>query len=62
MYKGYLDVKPTEEEWSELYSAPANNLYDCVENQYIMVENSDGDIDHFKWFNLADKRIINGFI
>lgn len=67
MYKGYIETIPSEEQWGELYSNPSNNLYDCLENQYLIVSNDNGDIDHFKWANgtykkLAYKTINNSFV
>lgn len=57
MYKGYIETTPTEEQWGELYSEPTNNLYDCLENQYVVVNNDNGEIDHFKWANGAYKKL-----
>lgn len=67
MYKGYIETISNEEQWGELYSNPTNNLYDCLENQYLIVNNDNGDIDHFKWSNgsykkLAYKAINNSFV
>lgn len=67
MYKGYIETVLTEEQWGELYSNPASNSYDCVENQYLIVNNSVGDTDHFKWSNgtykkLSYKNINNSFV
>ena len=57
MYKGYIETIPVEEQWGELYSNPTNNQYGCVENQYLLVTNNDGDIDHFKWCNGSYKKL-----
>ena len=67
MYKGYVEINPTDEQWGELYSNPENNLYDCFENQYLIVNNNNGDVDHFKWSGdsykkLSYKTINNSFI
>ena len=67
MYKGYIETILNEEQWGELYSNPTNNLYDCLENQYLIVKNDNGDIDHFKWSNgshkkLSYKTINNSFV
>ena len=67
MYKGYIETIPNEEQWGELYSNSSNNLYDCLENQYLIVNNENGDTDHFKWTNgsykkLSYKTINNSFV
>ena len=67
MYKGYIETILNEVQWGELYSNPTNNLYDCLENQYLIVKNDNGDIDHFKWSNgshkkLSYKTINNSFV
>lgn len=67
MYKGYIVIEPTNEQWSELYSNPTNNIYDCVENQYLILNGDNGDSDYFKWSNssykkLSYKTINNSFI
>jgi PhoH-like ATPase len=67
MYKGYVEDIPTEEKWSELYSNPTDNLYDCLENEYLILNNDKDSVDHFKWANgsykkLSYKTINNTFI
>lgn len=67
MYKGYVEVSPTDEQWGELYSNAANNMYGCLENQYLIVNNDSGDVDHFKWSGdsykkLTYKTINNSFV
>ena len=32
MYKGYLEVAPTETEWAKLYEQSDDNVYDCLES------------------------------
>ena len=66
MYKGYLEVNPTQEEWASLYEHPENNIYNCFENQYLIAHNDDV-IDRFRWSNgayrkLSYKQINNSFI
>ena len=36
MYKGYIEVKPTEEEWAKLYEQPNENIFNCLDNQYLI--------------------------
>ena len=68
MYKGYIDVKPTQEEWSELYSNPQNNIFNCLDNQYLIIyDENEGVVDRFKWVNgcykkLTYKQINNSFV
>jgi PhoH-like ATPase len=67
MYKGYMNVTPTQDEWAELYECPTNNIYECLENQYLILNSDDGENDRFKWVNggykkLSYKQINNSFI
>ena len=67
MYKGYIEVKPTQEEWAKLYEQPNDNIFNCLDNQYVIIHNDDGDYDHFKWINggykkLSYKQINNSFV
>ena len=67
MYKGYIEAIPTNEQWGELYSNPTENSYGCLENQYLVLNNADGDSDYFKWSNgsykkLSYKAINNSFV
>ena len=57
MYKGYLEVTPSEVEWSKLYEQPDNNIYGCLENQYLLVKDKDGNTDSFKWANKSYKKL-----
>ena len=51
MYKGYIEVTPTQNEWAQLYEHPENNIYNCLENQYLIVDDENGVADRFKWTN-----------
>lgn len=67
MYKGYIEISPTPDEWAELYQHPENNICDCLDNQYLIVRNVDGVDDRFKWINggykkLSYKQINNSFM
>ncbi len=57
MYKGYIEVTPTEEEWAELYAHPENNIYNCLENQYLIISDDNGVVDRFKWVDGAYKKL-----
>ena len=67
MYKGYIEITPTEEEWADLYSNSTENIYNCFNNQYLIVHNESGVVDRFKWVNdgykkLSYKQINNSFV
>lgn len=67
MYKGYIEVTPTQNEWAQLYEHPENNIYNCLENQYLIVDDENGVADRFKWTNgnykkLSYKQINNSFV
>lgn len=67
MYKGYIDITPEQNDWAQLYEHPENNIYDCLENQYLIIRNNDDENDRFKWVNggykkLSYKQINNSFI
>jgi predicted ribonuclease YlaK len=68
MYKGYLEVAPTEAEWANLYEQSNDNVYDCLENQYLLIKNSDDEVvDRFKCVNgaykkLSYKQVNNSFV
>jgi PhoH-like ATPase len=66
MYKGYIEITPTQEEWAELYENPNNNIYDSLDNEYLILHNDNGGVDNFKWTNgtykkLSFKQINNAF-
>lgn len=68
MYKGYIDVVPTEEESISLYQTPENNIFGCCTNQYVIVRDLDNNIvDKLKWNGqkyerLSYKQINNDYI
>ena len=57
MYKGYIEVAPTEAEWANLYEHADENIYGCLENQYLLVNDEDGVVDKFKWVNNSYKKL-----
>ena len=57
MYKGYIEVTPTDTEWAELYEHPENNIYGCLNNQYLLVSDTNNIVDRFKWVNNSYKRL-----
>lgn len=67
MYKGYIEVNPTPEEWAKLYEQPNENIFNCLNNQYLIVQNENGGFDNFKWIDnsfkkLSYKQINNSFV
>jgi PhoH-like ATPase len=68
MNKGYVEISPTQEEWSELYSNPKHNIYDCLTNQYLIVyDENNNAADKLKWNGdeykkLTYKQINNSFV
>lgn len=68
MYKGYLDIIPTEEQHVSVYQAPSVNIFDCLTNQYVILRNEIGEItDKLKWdggeyVNISYKTISNEYI
>ena len=67
MYKGYLDLFPTEEEHAKAYENPNDNIFDCLTNQYVIIKDSNANvIDKFKWdgekyIKLSFKQINNEY-
>ena len=57
MYKGYIEVSPTETEWAKLYEHMSENIYDCLDNQYLLIRDGDEIVDRFKWVNNAYKKL-----
>lgn len=67
MYKGYVEVTPTETEWAKIYEQSLDNVYDCLENQYLLIRDENEVVDRFKWVNgvykkLSYKQINNSFV
>lgn len=59
MYKGYIEVSPTQEKWSELYTNPKENFYDCLTNQYLIIHDENDNIaDKLKWNGTEYKKLI----
>lgn len=68
MYKGYIEVSPTQDEWSYLYTNPTENIYGCFTNQYLIIRGEDGNVaDKLKWNGneykkLSYKQVNNSFV
>ena len=50
MYSGYIDKTLSEEEMDYFYEHLQDNIFELLDNQYIVIRNSDGDIvDAMVW-------------
>lgn len=50
MYTGYKIVQPDDFNLSMFYSAPDINIFDCKQNEYLMIADATGEIvDQYKW-------------
>lgn len=59
-YSGYIEVTLSDEEMSWFYSKQDENVYDLLENQYLIIRKSDGEIvDTLKWSGGAYKKVCN---
>ena len=59
-YTGYKDVAFSDEEMSEFYCNLNNNKFGCLENEYLIVRKSDGEIvDSLRWTNNEFKKVCN---
>lgn len=62
-YKGYREVSVSDEELANLYSNLNNNLFDCLINEYLIINNLNNDfVDILKWngekyINIHNKNI-----
>lgn len=67
-YKGYIDVTVTEKQWADFYSNPTNNIFGCLQNQYILLKDREEKYkDKFIWSGstykeLNHKTINNGYV
>lgn len=50
IYKGYKEVNISDNDMANLYSNLKNNVFDCITNQYLIVNNEIGkNVDLLKW-------------
>lgn len=67
-YTGYLEVMDTDDRFPFVYENPSANVFDALQNQYIVVRNKDGEVvDRLKWNGeeykpIAYKTIKNSFL
>lgn len=68
MYKGYIEVKQNDEQYVNLYNNIDFNTYDCLTNQYVLVQDEEGNlVDRLKWNgnkyeHLTYKQINNNYM
>ena len=49
-YLGYDTINATDEEMASIYENPTKNIFGCLTNQYLIINNSNGDYcDMIKW-------------
>ncbi len=59
-YTGYRDVTLSDEEMSDFYCNLKDNKFDCLENEYLIVRKSDGEVvDSLRWTNGEFKKVCN---
>ena len=67
-YTGYLEVMDTDDRFPFVYENPSANVFDALQNQYIVVRNKDGEVvDRLRWNGeeykpIAYKTIKNSFL
>ena len=67
-YKGFKDITLSDEEMSYFYNHVDDNMYDLLENEYLIIRKSDGEVvDYRRWDgttnkSLSYKQINNYFI
>lgn len=58
-YTGYLEVLDTDDRFPFVYENPSANIFDVLQNQYIIVRNKDGEVvDRLRW-NGEEYRILS---
>lgn len=49
-YKGYVDIKLSDDQLADFYQNPTYNMFNCLTNQYVIIRNENDDvIDSRKW-------------
>lgn len=61
IYKGFKTVSPTDEELSQVYNKDnCENIFDCLINEYVIINDSDGNFcDVVKWTGEKYANIFN---
>lgn len=59
-YTGFKEIKMSEEEMAYFYEHMADNIYDLMYNEYLIVKDSDGNVvDKRKWNGETHKEVFN---
>lgn len=62
-YKGYIEINDTDPNLHFLYEDKSNNIYNLLENQYLIIKASDGKIvAKYKWQDGEHKDIVKSYI
>lgn len=62
-YKGYIEISDTDPNLHLLYEDKDNNVYNLLENQYLIIKASDGKIvAKYKWQDSTHKDIVKSYI
>ena len=59
-YTGFKEIKMSEEEMAYFYEHMADNIYDLMYNEYLIIKDSDGNVvDKRKWNGETHKEVFN---
>lgn len=62
-YTGYKVISDTDDDLHLLYEDKTNNVYNLLENQYLLIQASDGKIvDKYKWQDGQYKQLAKSYI
>lgn len=62
-YKGYIEISDTDPNLHLLYEDKSNNVYNLLENQYLIIKASDGKaVAKYKWQDGIHKDIVKSYI
>ena len=57
-YRGYLEIVPTEEQLCAVYSNPAENVFNALKNQYIILFDAEGNhLDTLCWTGEENRKL-----
>ena len=60
-YTGFIEIIPTEQELSELYTNLDKNIFNLIPNQYLILRNENGEIlDKLRWNGQTHKALKYG--
>ena len=62
-YRGYIIIDDTHPELHRLYENKDDNVFNLLENQYLLIQGSDGKIvDKYKWQDGTHKDVIKNYV